>query len=672
MDLKIAYGVGTQREWYNDREAVVLLPGEDVKSGKWFLPGRKLEERSVIKVSLKDALQIRGGRKESVYLDVEYFDVGNGFFTVLYDALDNPEKMGEIVELHDSKTWMTHRFYLKNPSFEKRCAGNDLLISAYAEFMGNSFSPVAIGRIHMEGTGTVSGVEIEQKAPQCIGNNFFADDEILFDIRLTNTLQEEIFGTVTYTVVDRDTAKVVWEETESLAVTDIFCRTISPRVERYGLYLLITRVQADGIYAIKKNKFAKIHSSDKTVQNQDLGFSDHFAQAVKGAPKPALALMRKGGFGINRDEILWSDFEKEEGVYSIPPFAEEYLKEAERNHIEVCFTLGKANVHVGVVDCPVREKNDQEKWRLYVRNVVKQLKGRVKYYSIYNESNIPLKKKESVHWYVEDLKIAYEEVKREDPQAQVLGFTTACIPYYWLEEAFAQGALSYCDIVDIHPYCWNTSPEEFDFVERVKRVYALIEKYGEVKPVWNTEFGYPVMPKGCGIADEHLQGEYIMHTYLYSRAEKILDKFYIYQFADSPERDRSECERSFGVLYSDLEHLRETPLAAKPAYLMLANMNRMIAGGTCMGETFCHDRMTLIRYQRPDSSSMFAFWAYWNTRKNVITLDLGTDEIILTDRYGNQTVMKSDTGVYEFLVTKETQFVEGNFTKFEDLSSYPA
>ena len=57
---------------------------------------------------------------------------------------------------------------------------------------------------------------------------------------------------------------------------------------------------------------------------------------------------------------------------------------------------------------------------------------------------------------------------------------------------------------------------------------------------------------------------------------------------------------------------------------------------------------------------------------NYLTMDLGTDTVKMYDKYGNAETLKSENGIYEIPVKKETIFIEGKFTRFEDLSEYPA
>lgn len=672
LRLNIKKGSKADNVFIAGKEATVLYPADLKHCGKWLFERRVFdEEKSCINVKIDDLI-CNKDLGESIEIEVEYFDSGRGSFTVLYDGIDDSEKQTEVVDLYDSKKWRTYKFYIQNLRSDDLC-GYDFRISLYSEFMGNSFEPVPIGKITAKRTGKCSAVKILPAVSDFTGNNFFIGDEVKLDVVMKNRTDNELTLSAKYTLVDRDTFTPVWfaNDSISLSANEEITASVMPKTEIFGVYLLIVELYNDEVYSVKSTKLAKINSSQSVPANKTLGFSDHFAKGIRNAPDVALELMRKGGFGINRDEILWKDFELEKDSFNIPEFTEEYLKAAEKYGIEPCFTLGKNNPAIGVENTPARDEYEQERWRLYVRNVVTMLKGRVKLYSIYNESNIPLKKTESVHWYVEDLRIAYEEIKAIDPDALVLGFTSANIPYYWFEEAFKQGALNYCDVVDIHPYCWNTTPEEFDFVERVGRVYGLIKKYGGNQPVWNTEFGYPVMPKGCGIENELLQGENLMRTYMYCRANNILDKFYIYQFADNG-RERRDCEPNFGVIYGVNPKQRQTMYAAKPAFLMLANMNNLTAEAECLGEFFCHDRMTMVRFEKPDKTGVFAFWAYWNTTYNIITMDLGVNEIYVYDRYGNRKCMQSDNGIYELYVDYKTTFVEGKFTKFIDLSEYPA
>ena len=674
--LSALKGQGIRTESFQGRSGVVLPPPRKVRHGKWISGGTEPEDRCYLFLKMSDRFLLDRNSCESVKITVDYFDLGDGCFTLIYDGTDSAQTRTEIVDLFNTHTWKSHTFDIQNPNFSGRCGGYDFKVGTFSKFMGASPDAVCIGKITVEKRGTCCPIRILPAISCNPGNIFFNGDSISMTVNMINRTPAAYSLTAEYSAVDSHTCRTVWDFRDSVRIggKEKLQKTVRPEISRYGTYVFQVKLWDEGkrIWCEKKTRMSKVNSSMEVPANRTLGFSDHFAQGGKGDPEIPLMLMRKGGFGINRDEILWADYEKEPDHFVFPSFELDYLKKAQKYGIEPCYTLGKNNAAIGVEHCPARTAFEQEHWKRYVHHVAAELKGKIKLYSIYNEANLALKKTENVHWYVEDLKIAYEEIKSVDPDAIVLGFTAANMPYYWLEEAFRQGALRYCDVVDIHPYCWDTPPEEFNFVERVKRVYQLIQKYGGKQPVWNTEFGYPIMPKGCGIRNEILQGEYLMHTYLYCRANHILDKFYIYQFADSNSRNRANAESSFGVLFGVRPEIRETPYAAKSSFLMLANMNRLISDAECMGEFFCHDRMTLIRFRKPDGRQIFAYWAFWNTTENMLTLDLGTNEVISYDPYGNAEKQNSGNGVFEFPVTYTTRFIEGDFKVFKDLSDYPA
>lgn len=657
---------------------------------KWYILPKKETEYTMIYMNVDSAFLNKNQKGESITATVEYMDNGYGNFTICYDGIDAIESHTETVDLHNTNQWLTHTFNIEKPYFDKRLDGFDLKLGLYSTYMGNSLEGVLIHSIKLEKTDTYSPFDISSVRSNNTGNIFFDGENIELFFNIYNRTEKPEQITAKYEIINDENMHTIKTISEELTVNagETLEKTVDANISVFGsFWIKITLMNNNGICSQKKSRFSKSFAYKGMPLNYNLGFSDHFAQGKKGKPSLPLELMKNGGFGINRDEILWSDTEKKEGEFAIPDFCEEYLSEAEKLGIEVIFTLGKANRTVNVLNVPARGEYEQEKWRLYVRNTVNLLKGRVNLYSIYNESNIPLKREEQVHHYIECLKIAYEEIKAEDPNATVTGLTTACIPLYWIEECFKQDALKYLDVVDVHPYAWNTSPELVDFKRSINDIYSLIIKYGGKQRVWATEFGYPVMIKGMGISNEKLQAENLTHAYIMSRAYNLLDKFYIYQFSDSLKYIdagnyidrvnkttgfvyREDPEKNFGVTYNFLPEVADVPFAAKPAYLMLSCLNRLIGTAKCIGEIFAHDRMLMYHFKCTDGEDILVYWAYWNTRENDLTLDLGTESVTIYDKYGNNTEVKSNSGTYTFRVTYKTVYIKGNFKHINDISPY--
>ena len=386
--IKIIGGDGTKQTTYEGKNATVLYPAELVRRGKWGHDRKNFEPQSCLNITVESDFKTRFGICESACVTVNYFDAGNGSFTLLYDGEDNEEVFAEVVDLHNSMKWRDYTFYIKNPHFKKRCGGYDIRVSVFSNYMGNSFEPVAIGDVFVKKTGKVSPVLIHPATSDNPGNIFFNGDKMSFTSKITNRTGENLSLKAKYTLINRDTFNVEWEsdsktDVEPNGETTV---TVEPQTGRYGVYLLkVELFDGDVLYSCKNTKAAYVNSSLDVAPNMTLGFSDHFAQGFKGKPQIPVMLMRKGGFGINRDEILWQHYELKDGEYKVPDFEEEYLECAAEYGIEPCFTLGKNNVNIGVEHCPARTTEEKERFRLYVRNVVKDLKGRVKYYSIYNE-----------------------------------------------------------------------------------------------------------------------------------------------------------------------------------------------------------------------------------------------------------------------------------------------
>ena len=134
------------------------------------------------------------------------------------------------------------------------------------------------------------------------------------------------------------------------------------------------------------------------------------------------------------------------------------------------------------------EAKDIADWRNFVRAVARRYRGRMGAYEVWNEPNAGFFSG-TVEAYEKLLEAAYEVIKKEDPAAPVLGISGTGGYLEWMEEAFKLGALKYMDVVSVHTYTTPRSPEEANLVGRYQSTHELIRKYGDPKPVWNTEVG---------------------------------------------------------------------------------------------------------------------------------------------------------------------------------------
>lgn len=129
-------------------------------------------------------------------------------------------------------------------------------------------------------------------------------------------------------------------------------------------------------------------------------------------------------------------------------------------------------------------------WRVYVRTVVERYKGRVEAYELWNEINLSGFYSGDLKGMVELARIAYEEIKKVDPNARFLSpsFTTDN-GVDWLDRYLSLGGGQYADVISYHFYTPKQTPEAiFPLAQRVR---AILNKHGQdKKPLWNSEAGW--------------------------------------------------------------------------------------------------------------------------------------------------------------------------------------
>ena len=135
-----------------------------------------------------------------------------------------------------------------------------------------------------------------------------------------------------------------------------------------------------------------------------------------------------------------------------------------------------------------RNMND---WENYIKTVAQRYKGKIKSYEIWNEPDCgPSHFDGTPEEYVKMLQIAYQTIKTVDPSIEVVG--GGGLHWQVLQnfptEIFKLGALKYMDSLSVH---WKTKPGE-DVMEGLswfRDFKALMKKYGEEKPIINSEGG---------------------------------------------------------------------------------------------------------------------------------------------------------------------------------------
>ncbi|MHB1456932.1 MAG: endo-1,4-beta-xylanase [Armatimonadota bacterium] len=249
----------------------------------------------------------------------------------------------------------------------------------------------------------------------------------------------------------------------------------------------------------------------------------------------------------------------------------------------------------------------------YCKALVGRYKGKIKHWEIWNEPNI-------FFWpgpkevYPQLLKAAYNAIKEVDPDAQVLGCSTAGIDSSFIKMVMDAGAPF--DILTIHPYRYALDDEQF--IKELQDVHKLTEQMdGKPRPVWITEMGWATdIPNGI---TERQQASLLARSYLCTAASQTAENVSWYDFRDdggSPFYN----EHRFGVV-------RSYDFTPKPAYRALASVCRTLTGQKLAGKIDLGAGIMAYKFAGGGRETV-AIWA----RRRTAVLRLKVDGTDLTMR----------------------------------------
>ncbi|MGQ9648535.1 MAG: beta-galactosidase [Phycisphaerae bacterium] len=264
------------------------------------------------------------------------------------------------------------------------------------------------------------------------------------------------------------------------------------------------------------------------------------------------SLARRAGVKWTREEIDWHRTEPKKGEFDWK-FYDDLVDVAHTNGISVYGLLcywsyySKKDTLEGV-----------EEYCQWARQVVRHYKDRIKHWEIWNEPNI-------FFWsgpkelYFTMLSKAYDAIKAEDPEAQVLGCSTAGIDVDFIKRTMDAGGKF--DALTIHPYRGELN--DLQFIQELRDVKKLVGG----RPVWITEMGWP-SERVYG-RTEREQASYVARTYLTAVASGAVASVSWYDFRNDGN-DPYYNEFNFGMVRNDLR--------PKPAYGALATIANTLAG----------------------------------------------------------------------------------------------
>jgi hypothetical protein len=281
----------------------------------------------------------------------------------------------------------------------------------------------------------------------------------------------------------------------------------------------------------------------------------------------AAAVAQAAGVKWSREEFQWARIEPRRGDFQWD-FYDRMLETAKRHGIQtyaiVAYWSGWTKPYTAEgIDDYVR----------YLEALVRRYRADIRHWEIWNEPNI-------FFWqgpkdlYADLLKKSYAAVKAIDPDAQILGLSTAGIDFQYIERMLELDAPF--DILTIHPY--SRTLNDRVFINDLHRVSDLVRRPdGTRRPVWLTELGWPTYSPHNTLRQSFApttlrdQAGLIVRCYLLAIGSGIEPRTFWYNFRNDGE-DPFYFEHQMGIVNRQFQ--------PKPAYRTYAILTKILDGLT--------------------------------------------------------------------------------------------
>jgi hypothetical protein len=386
----------------------------------------------------------------------------------------------------------------------------------------------------------------------------------------------------------------------------------------------------------------------KKVSDSPFGICTHFSQ---GFPPEAMTMVALAGIKNIRDELYWSNVEREKGKYDFSAYW--YMDLARRTGLRPLIGLTYGNPLYDGGNAPCTPEGMQA-YANYGRATATTFGDILEGLEVWNEYNCGFntgKTGNSTDTYYQMLKATYETIKAARPETKVVGVGMSCLPWEWLERLFKLDSLKYMDVVSMHPYRWDRwdelPPESLN--KDMAQLNGLIKKYNsspKTIPAWSTEVSWSSVPKWQ--IDPKKQADYIVRTYVVLLGQGI-EKNYWYQLCCDLDDGQ---ESQFGIV----RHWTDPrgKLTPKPAYAALAVMTRQLTGWTFVSRENIAPSVWSLRFKKGDD----ILRVVWSTTPSGVTIN--TDHpLTVTDMMGNDELLHPVQGETWLMLGESPVYLKG-------------
>lgn len=495
-----------------------------------------------------------------------------------------------------------------------------------------------------------------------LGNIFTSDDKVQFALKFNNYSDVNRVLELRYWVQSANDRVYLGDTiTVPVGANEAITRSLQlGNFNVFGCFDLALQVRSKDRKIMLKQEipFSRCLPPSTKPRNSIIGAQTHFGHEWSPHPlEPNLELLYLGGATWYRDEMLWKYAEREKGKIEVLPHWDERINKSLELGLTPFVILAFWNPFYDDGRAPYTEEGIQAFAR-YCSTIAEHFKGRVSHFQIWNEYNIAIFNPDNrpPDNYAKMLKAAYTAIKEVNPDALVIQSSTAGVDLDWIERLFKAGGLDYMDGVAVHTYCFPRSPEEGNYVQKLQLVTNLMKRYGQVKPIWITEMGWPTNTSSRGVT-ELQAAAYVVRLYVLTLSSDLPVSMLCWYNLQNRGTNPAEREQNFGLVR---HHSSEVPFAAKQNFIAYNTMNRMLEDATYLERLESESYLHAYKFALADQEQMLVLWAV--SRQETIGIKTMSQSVTVVDLFGNRYTAYPIDGIVTLTVSDLPQYLIGDFS----------
>lgn len=366
-----------------------------------------------------------------------------------------------------------------------------------------------------------------------------------------------------------------------------------------------------------------------------LGVNIHFVEPNVEEVKK----IREAGIKIVRMDLLWSDIEKQRGIYDFSKY-DKLVKSMNENNIKILFILDYAN--------PLYDNNlspYSNDGRRAFANFAKQAVGHYKnkqiIWEIWNEPNVafwkPMSNSNNYFKLVMDTIYA---IKSKDRNAYIIALALAKFDYVYLNSLGRLGLFNYINAISVHPYR-EENPETV--IEDYKKMRVLIRGYNHNRNmgIISGEWGYSTSWAGM---NDIKQAQYCIREYLINIMSGV--NISIWYDWKNDGTNKNDSQHNFGTVNNNL-----TP---KPTYYAIKTMNTTIDGYRYLRRIDTISNSDYVLLFKRGKKVIYVLWT--TNRSHNVSINLKGNIVKVIELMGNSYKIKASDKKYNINIDNSVKY----------------